>query len=36
MGKQQELEGVNEALFVLEREMGLVLFALEEIAKEAT
>ena len=36
MGKQEKLEGVNEALFVLEREMALVLFALEEIAKEAT
>jgi two-component system sensor histidine kinase/response regulator len=35
MGKQANLEGVEEALSVLEREMALVLFALEEIAKEA-
>lgn len=35
MGKQKKLEGVNEALCVLEREMALVLFALGEIAREA-
>jgi len=35
MGKQENLEGVNEALCMLEQEMALVLFALEEIAKEA-
>jgi HPt (histidine-containing phosphotransfer) domain-containing protein len=34
MGQQEELEGVNEALCVLEREMALVSFALEGIAKE--
>jgi HPt (histidine-containing phosphotransfer) domain-containing protein len=34
MGRQDKLEGVNEALCVLDREMALVLFALEEIAKE--
>jgi HPt (histidine-containing phosphotransfer) domain-containing protein len=32
MGKEEELEGANEALGVLEREMALVVFALEEIA----
>jgi HPt (histidine-containing phosphotransfer) domain-containing protein len=34
MGKQANLEGVNEAFCVLEREIALVSFALEEIAKE--
>jgi two-component system, sensor histidine kinase and response regulator len=34
MGKQEKVEGLNEALCVLEREMALVLFALEGIAKE--
>jgi HPt (histidine-containing phosphotransfer) domain-containing protein len=35
MGKEEKLEGINEALCVLEREMALVLFALEAIGKEA-
>lgn len=34
MGQQEQLEGVKEALCVLEREMALVSFALEGIAKE--
>jgi HPt (histidine-containing phosphotransfer) domain-containing protein len=34
MGRKEELAGVNEALYGLEREMALVLFALEEIATE--
>ena len=34
MGKEEKLEEVNGALVVLEREIALVLFALEEIAKE--
>jgi two-component system, sensor histidine kinase and response regulator len=34
MGKQEKLEGANEALCVLEREMALVVCALEGIAKE--
>jgi HPt (histidine-containing phosphotransfer) domain-containing protein len=34
MGRQEKLEGVNEAFRVLEREAALVLLALEEIAKE--
>jgi HPt (histidine-containing phosphotransfer) domain-containing protein len=34
MGKQENLEGVNEALGALEREMALVVFALEAISKE--
>jgi two-component system, sensor histidine kinase and response regulator len=35
MGKLEKLDGVNEALCVLEREMALVVFTLEAIAKEA-
>jgi HPt (histidine-containing phosphotransfer) domain-containing protein len=35
MGKQEKLEGIDEALGVLEREIALVLSALEGIAKEA-
>jgi HPt (histidine-containing phosphotransfer) domain-containing protein len=35
MGREEKLEGVHEALSVLEREMAVVLFALEGIAKEA-
>jgi HPt (histidine-containing phosphotransfer) domain-containing protein len=35
MGKEEELQGANEALCVLEREMALVVLALEEIAKES-
>jgi HPt (histidine-containing phosphotransfer) domain-containing protein len=35
MGSQEELEGADEALCLLEREMALVVFALEEIAKES-
>jgi len=35
MGKQEKLEGVDEALGVLEQEMALVSFALESIAKES-
>jgi two-component system, sensor histidine kinase and response regulator len=34
MGRQAKLEGVDEALSMLEREMVPVLFALEEIAKD--
>ncbi len=34
MGRQARLEGVDEALGVLEREMALVLFSLKEIAQE--
>ena len=34
MGRQAKLEGINEALSVLEREMILVLHSLQEIAKE--
>ena len=34
MGKQGNLEGANEALRVLEREIAVVMTALDEIAKE--
>jgi two-component system, sensor histidine kinase and response regulator len=34
MGKQEKLEGLNEALCALEREMALVVFALEKIRKD--
>jgi HPt (histidine-containing phosphotransfer) domain-containing protein len=33
MGRQEKLEGVKEALCILERELALVSLALEEIAK---
>jgi HPt (histidine-containing phosphotransfer) domain-containing protein len=35
LGKQENLDGVNEALCVLEQEIALVLFALERLANEA-
>jgi two-component system sensor histidine kinase/response regulator len=35
MAQQGKVEGVAEAFLVLEREMALVTFALEEIAKDA-
>jgi HPt (histidine-containing phosphotransfer) domain-containing protein len=35
MGREGKQEGLNEALAQLEREMAVVTFALEEIAKEA-
>ena len=35
MGRDGKQEGLDEAFAVLEREMALVTFALEEIAKEA-
>jgi two-component system, sensor histidine kinase and response regulator len=35
MGREGKQEGLAEAFAVLEREMALVTFALEEIAKEA-
>jgi|HubBroStandDraft_6_1064221.scaffolds.fasta_scaffold34869_2 HPt (histidine-containing phosphotransfer) domain-containing protein len=35
MGKEEKLEGINEALCVLEREIALVLCTLEAIGKEA-
>jgi HPt (histidine-containing phosphotransfer) domain-containing protein len=34
LGRQAKLEGVDEALRVLEREMTMVLLSLKEIAKE--
>ena len=34
MGREENLDGVDEALGVLEREMALVLFALDEIAMD--
>ena len=35
MGRERKQEGLGEAFALLEREMALVTFALEEIAKEA-